>query len=722
MDAAGNLYIADTWNSRVRKVSNGVITTVAGSGTEGFSGDNGPNTSAQLAGPGGVAADSAGNLYIADTSNYRIRKVSNGVITTVAGSGAYGFSGDNGPATNAMLSGPGGITVDSAGNLYIADTGNSRIRKVSNGVITTVAGSGTYGLSGDNGPATSAELEDPYGVALDSAGNFYVADTNNSRIRRVSNGVITTVAGNGTGGFSGDNGPATSAELAIPYGVVVDSPGNVYIADTQNYRIRILTTAPAALPVVSATPTTMSFTYSVGGSNPPTQTVAVSGGGAAATFSVSTSSLGWLSVSPTSGTTPNTGTFNITVRANPTGLTVQTYNGSITIAGTGTATGSTIVNVTFAVSAPVPTITKVTNGASFATGAVSPGELISIFANTTNPIGPTPAVSLSSTTCPSPCTNVSTTMGGVQVEFLPQGVYAPLLYVSAMQINAVVPYEVQTAGGSVSAEVKYLGQASNAFILQTTTTAPGIFTTNGGTGTAAMNQYDASGNFQGQNSGSNPASPGWVLVLYVTGEGAIPAAVDGSVTSSITVKPLVGAPTVLIDNLPATVAYYGEAYGIVSGVMQVNVQIPTGIRTSQADTISLTIGGNTSQNGVTISVAPVTLSTPGNMAGSWQFTAQSSIFGLSFSVTGKIAQIENDVSGQLEITGTPCATSAAFNGTVSGTSALTMNLNENGQVVVFSGTLASDGNSASGTYSALSGGCTNGDKGTWSGQRVSTGN
>jgi uncharacterized protein (TIGR03437 family) len=230
-------------------------------------------------------------------------------------------------------------------------------------------------------------------------------------------------------------------------------------------------------------------------------------------------------------------------------------------------------------------------------------------------------------------------MGGVQVEFLPQGVYAPLLYVSAMQINAVVPYEVQTAGGSVSAEVKYLGQASNAFILQTTTTAPGIFTTNGGTGTAAMNQYDASGNFQGQNSGSNPASPGWVLVLYVTGEGAIPAAVDGSVTSSITVKPLVGAPTVLIDNLPATVAYYGEAYGIVSGVMQVNVQIPTGIRTSQADTISLTIGGNTSQNGVTISVAPVTLSTPGNMAGSWQFTAQSSIFGLSFSVTGKIAQI-----------------------------------------------------------------------------------
>src|ERR1017187_1681022 len=311
------------------------------------------------------------------------------------------------------------------------------------------------------------------------------------------------------------------------------SPGNVYIADTQNYRIRILTTAPAALPVVSATPTTMSFTYSVGGSNPPTQTVAVSGGGAAATFSVSTSSLGWLSVSPTSGTTPNTGTFNITVTANPTGLNAGTYNGSITIAGTGTATGSTIINVTFVVSAPVPTITKVTNGASFATGAVSPGEFISIFANTSNAIGPTPAVQLNSINCPTPCTNIPTLMGGVQVVFLPQGIPAPLTYVSATQINCLVPYEVQQAGANLSVEVKYLGQSSNAFVLQTVATAPGIFTSlNSGTGTAAMIQYDASGNYQGYNSSSNPASPGWTLVLYVTGEGSIPSAVTGSVTST----------------------------------------------------------------------------------------------------------------------------------------------------------------------------------------------
>jgi len=366
-----------------------------------------------------------------------------------------------------------------------------------------------------------------------------------------------------------------------------------------------VTFAIAGLPVVSATPTTLSFTYSVGSSNPPTQTVSVSGGGAAATFTATPSSSGgWLQLSATSGTTPNTGTFNITVTANPTGLNAgQTYNGSITVAGTGQATGSTIVNVTFVISAPLPTITKVTNAASFATGAVSPGEVISIFANTTNPIGPTPAVQLDSTTCPSPCTSVPTTMGGVQVEFLPQGVFAPLTYVSATQINCVVPYEVQTAGGSVSVEVKYLGQASNAFVLQTAATAPGIITLNGsGTGTAAMNEYDASGNYQGINSGSNPAGPGWILVLYVTGEGSIPSAVDGAVTSSTTVKPLVGAPTVLIDQLPATVQYYGEAYGIVSGVMQVNVLIPAGIHTSQADSIALTIGGNSSQSGVTVQI------------------------------------------------------------------------------------------------------------------------
>jgi len=250
VDSAGNLYIADDGNSRVRKVSNGVIATVAGNGTAGFSGDNGPAASAELGFVSDVAVDPAGNLYIADPNNYRIRKVSNGVITTVAGGG---FSlGDNGPATSAALTEPVGVAVDTAGNLYIADSGAQRIRKVSNGVITTLAGGGTS--LGDNGPATSAKLNNPCGVTVDSAGNVYIADTWNNRIRKVSNGVITTVAGNGTAGFSGDNGPATSAQLDDPGGIAVGSTGNLYIADTSNGRIRKVSNGAIATAVGGGTP------------------------------------------------------------------------------------------------------------------------------------------------------------------------------------------------------------------------------------------------------------------------------------------------------------------------------------------------------------------------------------------------------------------------------------------------------------------------------------
>jgi sugar lactone lactonase YvrE len=241
VDSAGNLYIADWGNARIRKVSNGTVTTVAGNGTEGYGGDNGPATSAELSYPIGVAVDSAGNLYVADTYNQRIRKISNGVITTVAGVGTAGFSGDNGAATSAQLNYPYGVAVDSSGNLYIADYGNNRIRKVSNGVITTVAGTGTAGFAGDGGLAVSAQVNQPISVAVDSSGRLYIADYGNDRIRGVSSGIIATVAGNGTPGFAGDGGPATGAQLYSPRGVAVDSGGNLYIADTYNQRIREVT-------------------------------------------------------------------------------------------------------------------------------------------------------------------------------------------------------------------------------------------------------------------------------------------------------------------------------------------------------------------------------------------------------------------------------------------------------------------------------------------------
>jgi sugar lactone lactonase YvrE len=259
VDSSGNIYIADEENQRIRKItaSTGVISTVAGDGQEGFSGDGGAATSAALYYPVGVAVDGSGNIYIADCDNERIRKVtaSTGVITTVAGTGTAGYSGDGGAAISAKLDAPEGVTVDANGNIYIADEANQRIRKVtaSTGIITTVAGIGTAGYSGDGGAATSAKLNYPQGVAVDANDDIYIADFQNSRIRKVSasTGVITTVAGTGAAGYSGDDGAATSAKLDEPEGVAVDALGNIYIADTFNYRIREVTVSTGIINTVA---------------------------------------------------------------------------------------------------------------------------------------------------------------------------------------------------------------------------------------------------------------------------------------------------------------------------------------------------------------------------------------------------------------------------------------------------------------------------------------
>jgi ribosomal protein S11 len=247
----GNVFITDSSNNRIRMVtvSTGIITTIAGDGSTIFSGDNGPATSAALNHPSGVAVDSSGttskhftisllsntilcakgSMYIADFGNYRVRKVSTGIITTFAGTGASSYIGDNGQATSAAFLYPTGVALDDSGNIYIADTLNNRIRKVtvSTGIITTIAGTGTGGYSGDGGEATSATLNYPFDVSLDASGNVYIADDSDNRIRKVtvSTGIITTIAGNGTAGFSGDNGPATSAACNYPTGVALDPSG-----------------------------------------------------------------------------------------------------------------------------------------------------------------------------------------------------------------------------------------------------------------------------------------------------------------------------------------------------------------------------------------------------------------------------------------------------------------------------------------------------------------
>jgi uncharacterized protein (TIGR03437 family) len=334
-DAAGNLYIADGTNNVVREVSNGIITTIAGTGKSGFSGDGGPATSAMLSQPHGIAVDASSNLYIADSGNSRIREVSNGTITTIAGNGnevppatvisgalatssplllpmgvaidangdvyisdyiqpnilkisggiitivatavpaatgiavdskgnlfvavsanstmdmisngvvtviagddIAGFSGDGGLAIDARLNDPLGVAVDASGNIYIADSKNMRVRRVSAGIITTIVGAGAGGLAGDGGPPANAQLFAPSAIAQDSSGNLYIADTGNNVVRKVSGGIITTIAGNGVAGYTGDGGPATSAQLRAPAGVTVDAAGNLFIADTGNGVIR----------------------------------------------------------------------------------------------------------------------------------------------------------------------------------------------------------------------------------------------------------------------------------------------------------------------------------------------------------------------------------------------------------------------------------------------------------------------------------------------------
>ena len=258
VDGAGNIYIADSNNHRIRRVdaATGTIATIAGTGQAGFSGDGDPATQAQLYFPFGLTVDSAGIIYIADTSNHRIRKVdaTTGTITTIAGTGVLGYNGNGGPAVEVRLWAPRGVAVDGAGNLYIADSGNDRIRKVdaTTGTITTVTGWWRSGFNGDGGPATEAQLAVPRGVAVDSAGNLYIADSLNDRIRKVdaATGTIATVAGRT---FSGDGGPATQAHIHEPNGVATDGSGNLYIADTNNHRIRRVNAATGTITTIAGT-------------------------------------------------------------------------------------------------------------------------------------------------------------------------------------------------------------------------------------------------------------------------------------------------------------------------------------------------------------------------------------------------------------------------------------------------------------------------------------
>lgn len=331
IDSSGNLYVSDNAYHRVRRVtSDGLIRTVAGTGQIAFAGDGGAATAAALNQPEGIAIDEGNNLYIADQLNHRVRRVSpQGIITTVAGTGDAGFSGDGGLATAARLNQPTGVTVDS-GNLYIAERGGNRVRKVAaNGIITSIAGTGAAASTGDGGPAIQAGIHQPGGVTLDASGNIYIAELFGSKVRRISpDGIISTFAGNGTTGYAGDGGLPASAALFIPTDVKLDARGNLYIADAFNNRVRKVSAIGISYQLE---PGALSFRAAAEAAEiglPASVRINSSVQGLAYTATATAANNGrWLSVSPTAGTLPS----SLQVSVNPAGLAPGQYTGTVTV-------------------------------------------------------------------------------------------------------------------------------------------------------------------------------------------------------------------------------------------------------------------------------------------------------------------------------------------------------------------------------------------------------
>ena len=597
VDSSGNVYIADLLNLRIRKLtSGGTISTVAGNGKYSYSGDSGQATSAQLNTPQAVAADSSGNLYIADTANNAVRKVTAaGVISTIAGNGTAGSAGDGSAATSAQLNSPQGIAVDANGNVYISDTQNARVRKISNGTINTVAGNGTAGFGGDGGAATSAQLNIPAGLAVDGAGNLYIADFSNNRIRKVaSSGTITTLAGNGLAGYSGDGGAASIAQLTTPVAVATDAGGNVYIADTGNNAVRVVnssgfisTVAGNGLagysgdggPAVSAM---------VG--NPAGVAVDASGDLYISDGSVrirKVYSSGFINTIAGNGTRGYSGDGGVGLLATmngPAGIALAS-NGNLYIADSGNSAVRELLVNGFQIG-----IAAVANAASNLAGPVSGGEIVVLYGTAMGPAGLVQYT---------PGTNgqVPKTLAGTTVYF---GNYAaPLLYTSANQVSAIVPYEV--SGSQAQVSVTYNGNLSATFPVSLATAVPSLFTADlSGKGqAAAINIHNGAWAY---NNAAHPLNAGDFVELFLTGTGQTnPPSVDGQLTPDA--NELVPASvTVTIGGTTFTALYAGGAPGSVAGLTQVNVQIPSGL-TAGAVPVSVQVGSVFTQPGVTIAVS-----------------------------------------------------------------------------------------------------------------------
>ena len=561
VDAVGNLYISDTGANVIRKVSGGVITTFVGNLTR-------PNEFAF--GPKGITLDTAGNLYIGAEDNH-VYKVANGVITSVAGTD-YGFAcsygGDNGPATSAQLCGPTSVALDAAGNLYIADSANMRVRMVSGGVITTVAGNGTAVESGDNGPATNAGVY-PDGIALDPMGNLYIAESGDSldnRIRKVSNGVITTIAGNGVPAYYGDNGPAVNAALSGPLGITADALGRIFVADSGNNRIRVL------IPYCA---------YNI---SPSSIQSPISGGTFPITIQTDVSCSWQISGLPTWITLaiplPNAGNATVV-------LMVAANFGTGRLANLIVA--SQPVTVTQGAAAGFePAIALVANAAG-ESPIIGPNTWVEIKGSNLAPAGDTrnwQSSDFVNNQMPTALDSISITMNG-------ESTYVD--YIGLDQIDVLTPPDL--APGPVQVIVTVATVSSPPFASLAQPLSPSLFVFNGGPYVAAAH---ADGSLIGPASlypgSTTPAKPGETIQLFGNGFGAtnVPV-VRGSVSQSGTLSPL---PAITIGGVKAAVSFAGL---VAPGEFQFNVAVPSGVANGDQSIIA-TYNGRTSQVGTLITI------------------------------------------------------------------------------------------------------------------------
>ena len=498
------------------------------------------------------------------------------------------------PASLTVSANPAGLTAGNTYNATISFSANGSVQTVP--VSFTVSGGGTAGnVTVLPGSLTFAAVQGS------SPANQTLSVSSAAGAAGISFTVTPITSSGGSwlsASVAGGTTPLNPLTISVNSSALPPATyqGNILIAPTGGTTVNIPVTLTVTASSISALPTLMTFSYRLGDAAPASQQLTVSG--SAAFTATATSTGNWLVATPTTGTAP--GTVNVSINKDNISST-GTLNGTVLVAATGGASGSTTVNVTLNVTSLLPTISRVTNAASYATNAISPGEIITLFASDpAHPIGPaTPALLTLDING-----NVATSIGGVQVTV--QGYNCPMIYASASQVSAVVPYEV--AGyANVPVLVKYLGQSSNGVLMNVATTIPGLFTANSsGTGPGAILNSDPNSGLS-VNTANNAAARGGIVVIYMTGEGQTsPGGVTGKVTTIASPPaPLTPGPllpvSVTIGGQPANWTFAGEAPGLVSGVMQLNVVVPTNIAAGDQP-IVVTIGGVPSQQGVTVSV------------------------------------------------------------------------------------------------------------------------